>query len=116
MARKRRIITAAGALALLAATLTALAVFYRDPPEVAGIVHHGHEEVGRRDDAGVLVHLPDRGVVSGLGADQKLGEGLRRRHARQQVLQHGRRELASAAAAMGEAGQLHGESVHDRLR
>lgn len=35
MARKRRIIPAAAALALLAATLTALAVFYRDPPEVA---------------------------------------------------------------------------------
>ena len=48
-----------------------------DAAEIEGVVHDRHEEVGGRDDAGVVVDLPDGGVVAGLSPDQKLAEGLR---------------------------------------
>ena len=76
-----------------------------DAAEVVGVVDHRHEEVGGGDDAGVVVELPDGGVVGGLGADQKL---LVRRGSRlvgKQLLQDGGRKLAAAAAAVREAGQ-----------
>ena len=83
-------------------------ILRRDPPEVARVVDHRHEEVGGRDHAALGVELPHGRIVAGLGADQELAERSGRRLARQQLLQHGGCELAAAAAAMGEAGQPDG--------
>ena len=73
--------------------------------EVERVVDHRHEEVGGRDDAGVVVKPPYRRVVAGLRADEKVGEGSGRRLLGEQLAQHARRQLAAAAAAMGERGQ-----------
>ncbi len=40
-----------------------------DAAEIVGIVDHRHEEIGGRDDAGVVVDLPHGGIIGGLGAD-----------------------------------------------
>ena len=60
----------------------------------------------------VLVDLPDRRVVAGLGADQKLAVGPSSRLARKQLLQDRRRELAAAAAAMRETCERKKGRVH----
>ena len=59
-----------------------------------------------------VVELPHRGVVGGLGADQQLLERRDGRLVGQQLLQHRRRELAAAAAAVGEAGEADLGNVH----
>jgi hypothetical protein len=79
-----------------------------DPAEVERVVDHRHEEVGGGDQRLLLVQLPDRRVVGGLGPHQQVREGAGRRHALEDVLQHRGRQLAAAAAAMGERGQAHG--------
>ncbi len=83
-----------------------------DAAEVPGVVHDRHEEVRRGDHAGVAVQPVDRRVVAGLRADQQVGEGRRDRLAGQQLLQHRRRELAPASAAMRQAGQPDFSYVH----
>ena len=82
-----------------------------DAAEVERIVDHRHEEVGGRDDAGLVVEPPHRRVVAGLRADEQIGEGRRRRLLGEQLAQHGGRQLAAAAAAMGESGQAKDGSV-----
>ena len=82
-----------------------------DAAEIARIVHHRHEEIGGRNDAGIIVHLPDGGIVGGLGPDQKLRKACHRL-----IGQSSRRtEGAStaAAAAMRQRGQS-GMFVHVR--
>ena len=76
-----------------------------DAAEIMGVVDHRHEEIGGRDHAGLVVDLPDGGVVAGLGADEQLLVGTGGRVVGQQLLQHGGCELAAAAAAMRQAGQ-----------
>ena len=83
-----------------------------DAAEVERVVDHRHEEVGGRDDAGLVVEPPHRRVVAGLRSDQQTGEGRRRRLLGEELAQHGRRQLAAAAAAMGERGQAKDGSVH----
>ena len=85
-----------------------------DAAEVEGVVDHRHEEVGGRDDAGLVVEPPYRGVVAGFRADEQIGEGRRRRLVGEQLAQHGGRQFAAAAAAMGERGQAKDGSVHWR--
>ncbi len=43
-----------------------------NPSEIARIIHDGHEEIGGRNDASLVVDLPDSCVVTGFGSDQKL--------------------------------------------
>ena len=86
-----------------------------DTAEVERIVDHRHEEVGGRDDAGLVVKPPYRGVVAGLRADQEAGEGRARRLLGQQFAQDGGGQLATAAAAMGERGQAKDRGVHGGL-
>ena len=83
-----------------------------DASEVVRIVDHRHEEVRRGDDAGVLVLLPYRGVVSRLGADEKLLVSCHGWLVGQQLLQNRRRELAAATTAVGEACQADLGNVH----
>ena len=45
-----------------------------DAAEVERIVDHRHEEVGGRDDAGLVVEPPDCGVVARLRPDEQIGE------------------------------------------
>ena len=81
------------------------------PAEVERIVDHRHKEVGGRDDAGLVVKPPYRGVVAGLRSDEQIGEGRRRRLLGEQLAQDGGRQFATAAAAMGESGQAKDGSV-----
>ena len=76
-----------------------------DPSEILRIVHHRHEEVGGGDHRQILVHLPDGGIVRGLGPDQQLLERAGHGLFGQELPQHRRGELAAATAAMGEFGQ-----------
>ncbi len=80
----------------------------RDAAEVEGVVDHGHEEVGGGHQGLGVVQPPDRGVVGGLRAHHQVGEGRGGRHVGQDLLQHGRRDLAPAATAVGEGGQANG--------
>ena len=66
---------------------------------------HRHEEVGGRDDAGLVVQAPYRGVVAGLRADQQTGEGGARGLLGEQLAQYGGGQFTATAAAMGERGQ-----------
>ena len=50
--------------------------------ELVRVVHHGREEVERQHSGVVLVHLPNRGVVCGVEAQQQVRVG------------HGRRDVA----------------------
>ena len=76
-----------------------------------GIVDHRHEKIGGGDDAGLVVHLPDGRIVGRFAADQQQCKGLHCRLPRQQGLQHGGRQLAATAAAMGKFGEARGR-VH----
>jgi hypothetical protein len=76
---------------------------------IVRIIDYRHEKNLYGDDAGAAIDLPDRRVVARLGADEELRIGLRRRHLRQKLPQHGGCELAAAAAAMGETGQAIGD-------
>jgi hypothetical protein len=87
----------------------------RDPPEVARIIDNRHEEVGGGDDARFFVDLPDGRIIAGLGADQELPIRLRGRPVGEKILEHRRRQLATAAAAMGQARQSHDWVIHDRV-
>jgi hypothetical protein len=55
-----------------------------------------------RDDRLVLVDLIHGGIVGRLDADKQLFRKDRRSRFRDDLLEHGRRNLAAAAAAMGE--------------
>ena len=82
----------------------------RDAAEVARVVHDGHEEVGGRDDGLAVVDAVDGGVVGRLGAHQQVGKDHGRQAALgQQCAQHARRDLAAAAAAVGQGGETGGE-------
>ena len=87
-----------------------------DPAEIAGVVHNRHEEVGGGDHACLVVDLPDSRVVARLGADEKLRIGHRGRLIGEKLLQHRRRQLAAAAAAVRETGQSDLGGAHYFLR
>ena len=77
-----------------------------DAAEVEGVVDHRHEEVGGRHQRLAVVQPPDRGVVGAFRARPSgRGRPPRRGEPREDVLQHRRRQLAAAAAAVGERGQ-----------
>ncbi|MBB3543267.1 hypothetical protein FHT76_005245 [Rhizobium sp. BK176] len=46
-------------------------------PKSTRIIDNRHEEIGRRDDAGVLVDLPYGSIIRHSIADRELGEWLR---------------------------------------
>jgi hypothetical protein len=77
----------------------------RNPAEVERIVDHRHEEVRRRDHAGFVIELPDRGIVTGFGSDKQPVKRSADRLIRKQLLQDRGRQLASASATMGKRGQ-----------
>ncbi|SJM32708.1 hypothetical protein BQ8482_310029 [Mesorhizobium delmotii] len=87
-----------------------------DPAEIIRIVNHGHEKIGGGDDTGVVVKLPHSGVVAGLGADKKLTKGIGLDLVCEKLLKDGGRQLATAAAAMGETGQAKHWNVGDFRR
>ncbi len=87
-----------------------------DAAEFERVVDHRHEEVGGGDQAVLAVEIPHRGVVAGLGADQKLGERAGGRLLGQQFAQHRGRQLAPAPAAMGEGGQAERGGVRSVCR
>ncbi len=90
-----------------------------DAPEVMRVVDHRREEIGGRDDGLTVVQSIDRGVVRMLGADHEIRWQQSGRHRRQHVGEQGRRNLAAAAAAVGELGQSnisHGVGRGDGVR
>ena len=48
-----------------------------DPAVLVGVVDDGREEVDGLDDGQVLGQAVDAGIVVRLGADQKIGVGIR---------------------------------------
>ena len=76
-----------------------------NPAEITRIIHHWHEEVGRGDNAVLIIDLPDGGIVAGFSANEKLYKGSGCWLTGKKLLQNRRCELASAAAAMREIGQ-----------
>ena len=76
-----------------------------DFPEIMRIIHHRHEEVGRRNDARLVIDLPDSSIIRSLGTDQQRGIRMRLRHPRKERLKHGRRQLTAAPAPMRERCQ-----------
>ena len=83
----------------------------RDAAKVERIVDHRHEEISGRDNAGLVVKPPYRGIVASLRADEQIGEGRRRRLFGEQLAQYAGRQFATAAAAMSESGQANDGSV-----
>ena len=76
-----------------------------DAAEIARIVDNRHEEIGGGDHRLIVGNAVHGGIVAGLGADQQIWKGLHLGHPGQQLVQHPRRKLAAAAAAMGERSQ-----------
>ena len=76
-----------------------------DRAEVERIVDDRHEEIGRGDDRLRGVDLVDGGVIRGFYAHQKLRWQEPGRRAGEELPQHGRRDLAAAAATMAELGE-----------
>ena len=77
-----------------------------DAAEVVRVVDDRREEIGGGDQRLRVVQAVDRGVVRGLGADQKiLGQKPAQRHRREHLGQDRRRDLAAAAAAVAELGE-----------
>ena len=74
-----------------------------DAAEIERIVDDGREEIGGGDDGLLVVELVHRRVVAGFDADQQiLRAWLRSGVFGQKFGQHGRRDFAAAAAAVGE--------------
>ena len=73
-----------------------------DPAPVIGVVHHGREKVGGRDDRRTILDLDHRGVVPVVEAHQQLAGAVRRAGAEpgDHRLQLARRDLAGTAAAV----------------
>src|SRR5204862_2520369 len=84
----------------------------RDLPEIVRVIDHRHEEVGRRDDAEVLVDLPYGCIIARLGPNEELAISLRCRFGGEQLLQNRRRKLAAAPATMSETRQSENGRVH----
>ncbi len=76
-----------------------------DHAEVVRVIDDRHEEVRRRYDGLPFVQLKDRRVVRGLDADEQFLRDQARSGVAEDLPQHGRRDLASAPAAMAELGQ-----------
>jgi hypothetical protein len=77
----------------------------RDAPELVGVVHDGHEEVGGGDQRLLVVEPVDCRVVGGLDAHHELGRDHSPRVVLEDLRQHAGRDLAAAAAAVREAGE-----------
>ena len=80
-----------------------------DPPPLASIT--GYDPGKFSDDRLVLVQLVNRRVVGRLDADQQRRWHQRRRRLRENALQHARRDLAAAAAAVRQRGQADGRNL-----
>tara|TARA_B100000378_G_scaffold127684_1_gene103075 strand:- start:362 stop:1381 length:1020 start_codon:yes stop_codon:yes gene_type:complete len=76
-----------------------------DAAEIQWIVHDRHEEIGRGHQCLLIVQPIDRGIVGCLDAHQQLVRDRQHRGSAQQAGQHAGRDLAPAAAAMGQRGQ-----------
>ncbi len=86
----------------------------RDAAEVGRVVDDRREEIRRRDHAGVADEPPHRRIVTSLGADEQIRKDAAGRSLGKQLLQHRRRELAAAAAAVREARESDWHSVHQQ--
>src|SRR5450830_985399 len=76
-----------------------------DATEVVGIIDDRRKKIGGRDQRLTVVQAIHGGVVARLRAHQQvLGQGAHRR-GREQLGEHAGRNLAAAAAAMGELGE-----------
>ncbi|KAG1255824.1 hypothetical protein G6F66_014876 [Rhizopus arrhizus] len=73
-----------------------------DAAEVERVVDDRHEEIGGGDDRLAIIEAIHRRVVAGLTPDQQFGRRGKRRNSTQQLGKHPRRDLAAAAATMGQ--------------
>ena len=71
-----------------------------DAPEVARVIHDGHEEIGGDDDRLRVVEFVHRRIVATLGTDHQVRVRWRERHCSQHFGQHRRSDLAAATAAV----------------
>jgi hypothetical protein len=78
----------------------------RDAAEIEGVIDDRHEEIGRRDQGLVVVELVDGRVIAGLDADQQLLGDDGRRGLGENLFEHIRSDLASAAAAVCKLRQF----------
>ena len=80
-----------------------------DAAELERVVDDGHEEIGGRHDRLLVVQPVHGGVVAMLDAHQQVGIGRCQMRGEggvgEDVAQHGWRDLAAAAAAVGELGR-----------
>ncbi len=76
-----------------------------DAPEVVRIVDDGREEIGGRDDRLLVVETIHRRVVARLDPDEQVLRQPADRRLGEDLGEHGGRDLAAAAAAVGELGK-----------
>ena len=86
-----------------------------DASKIMRVVDDRHEEVGGRNDAGLVVELPDRRIVAGLHPDDQPRVGGRLCLPTEKLLQDRRRQFGAAPAAMSKAGQFGFRDIHDCL-
>jgi hypothetical protein len=82
--------------------------------EVGGVVDDGRKEIGGGDDRLLVVQAVHRGVVARFDADQQIPGQPADRRLGEDLRQDRRRDLAAAAAAVGELRETDqiGRSVH----
>ncbi len=83
-----------------------------DAAKVVRVVDDGHEEIGGGDQRLLVVEAIDGGVVGGLDADQQFLRHDAAGARAQDLREHGRRDPATAAAAVREAGAAKCGHVH----
>ena len=72
----------------------------RNRAEIVGIIHDRHEKIGRCDDRLRFADTKNRGIVGGLDAYHQFGRHNASRRPGEYLLQHARRDLAAASAAV----------------
>jgi len=76
--------------------------------EVERIIDDGREEIGGGDDGLLVVQAIHRRVVAGFGTHQQVRQQAAQWRGRQDLRQHGRRDLAAATTAVAELGESDG--------
>ena len=76
-----------------------------DATKVKRVVDDGHEEVGGGNQGLLVIELVHRRVVCRVYAHQQLRRQRKAAHATQNIAQHARGDLATAAPAMGQRSQ-----------
>ena len=79
--------------------------------ELVRVVHHRREEVERQHGGVVLIHLPNRGIVCGVEAQQQVRVGHGRRDVAQYLGEVSRTPFRRSTAFVGERGQAYAIAV-----